>query len=56
MAKLKKYNSFEALKSSKTSGGADQSKSRNFMEFEAFLKHLKSEYDNKKKTERNNEK
>ena len=37
MTKLKKYTSFEALISSKTSGRTDPSKDRNFSESEASL-------------------
>jgi hypothetical protein len=54
MAKLKKYTSFEALKSDESLGNAEQSGNHVFSEFEAFLNRLRSEYSNKKKTKTNN--
>lgn len=54
MAELKKYTSFEALKSDERSGNIDQSKNNIFSEFEAFLKQLQKEYSNKKKIKSDN--
>jgi hypothetical protein len=51
MAELKKYTSFEALKLDEKPGSAGRSI---FSEFESFLKRLRSEYSNKKKTKTHN--
>lgn len=54
MAELKKYTSFEALKSDEKLGNIDRPKDNIFSEFEAFLKHLQREYSIKKKTKPDN--
>jgi hypothetical protein len=51
MAELKKYTSFQALKSDEKCSPV---KDNIFSEFEAFLKHLQCEYSNKKKTKKDN--
>lgn len=50
MAELKKYTSFEALKLDEKLRNVGQRKDNIFLEFEAFLKQLQSEYCSKKKT------
>lgn len=54
MAELKKYTSFEALKSDEKSANVKRPKEPVFSEFEEFLKRLQSEYSNKKKTKTDN--
>ncbi len=54
MAKLKRYTSFEALKSNPKSSNATRIKENIFLEFEAFLKRLQTEYLNKKNTKTDN--
>ncbi|MEK6480034.1 hypothetical protein WJR50_21000 [Catalinimonas sp. 4WD22] len=48
MSKLKKYTSFEAMKSDEKADDNAQSEDSIFLEFEAFMKRLRSEYSNKK--------
>jgi hypothetical protein len=54
MERLKKYTTFEALKFDEKSSDNNQHKDIIFSEFEAFLKQLRSEYSNKKKTKTGN--
>lgn len=54
MAELKKHTSFEALKSNKRSGNVYKPEENVFLEFEAFLKRLQSEYSNKIKSKTDN--
>jgi len=54
MAELKKYTSFEDLKSNEKSGNIDRLNNHIFSEFKAFLKQLRNEYSNKKNTKKDN--
>jgi 20S proteasome alpha/beta subunit len=55
MAELKRYTSFEALKSSELTGKTGSASAGVFSDFEAFLKRLRSEHTRKKKKKSNNE-
>jgi hypothetical protein len=56
MAELKRYTSFEALKSSELTGKTGSAPDKVFSDFEAFLERLRSEYTREKKMKSNNEK
>lgn len=48
MAELKKYTSFEAMKSDENSGKACKPEDNSLSEYEAFVKKLQSAYSSKK--------
>jgi hypothetical protein len=54
MGQLKKYSSFEGLKSDEKTDGVHPNKDVVFSEFEVFLKKLQKEYSNKKRTKTHN--
>jgi hypothetical protein len=53
MAKLKKYTSFDALKLDEKRANDNQPYTHIFSEFESFVKELRKEYSNKKKSKTN---